>query len=182
MRLALWSSTKVLLVLSLILGVFYPLSILLVGQVFFNEKANGSFIIKDGTIIGSSLLAQKFSSAKYFWSRPSATDFGTVPSGASNLGPTSAALKASIEARKNQGLSDDLLFASGSGLDPHISMNAALSQLPRIVQIRDLSDNQTEELKKLIERMVEGRDLGFLGEERIHVLRLNLALDQYFVN
>lgn len=182
MKTHIYTSMKIFVFSTIILGIVYPLSVTLVAQLFYKNKANGSLIEKNGVTIGSELIAQKFTSARYFWPRPSASDYGAVPSGASNLGPTSDSLKRTISERKSAGLIEDLLFSSGSGLDPHISMNAALGQVPRIVQSRVLGENQALELKKLVLSFVESRDFGFLGEERINVLKLNLALDQHFAN
>lgn len=173
-------SIRVFLTLSLIVGVFYPLSVTLVGQTFFSEKANGSLVRLDNQVIASELLAQKVESPRLFWPRPSASDYGAVPSGASSQGPTSDALKAAVVERKAQGLVGVMLFSSGSGLDPHISSGAAISQLPRIVQSRNLNDNEEGELLQIIKKSTQGRDFGFLGEERINVLTLNLKLIERF--
>jgi len=175
-------SAKVMLFLSLLLGVLYPIAMTVVAQTFFSEKANGSLIEHEGRIVGSRLMAQKTVSEKYFWPRPSASDYGAVPSGASNLGPTSKALKAAIDDRKSKGHTHDLLFASGSGLDPHISKDAALSQLPRIVQSRQLSENDKIKLATLVQQFEERRDFGIFGEPRVNVLLLNLAMDKTFSN
>lgn len=176
------SSIKALGILTVLLGVVYPMAITAVAQAFFPNQANGSLIEQDGRIIGSSLLAQKTVSEKYFWPRPSASDFGATPSGASNLGPTSKALRLAIQERKKQGFSHDLLFASGSGLDPHISLDAALSQVPRIVQSRLLSENDAGKMVELIQGSLENRDFGILGEPRVNVLLLNIKMDKAFSN
>lgn len=173
-------SIRIFLSLSLIVGLFYPLAVTLVGQTLFNKKANGSLVSLDNQVVASELLAQKIESFRLFWPRPSASDYGAVPSGASNQGPTSSALKATVGERKAQGLIGTMLFASGSGLDPHISDDAALSQLPRIVQSRNMNDNEKAELIEIVKQSVEKRDLGFLGEERINVLKLNLKLIERF--
>ena len=169
---------KVFALLSVLLGVIYPALITLTAQSLFNDKANGSLLRQGDKIVGSSLIAQKFQSDRYFWPRPSASDFGAVPSGASNQGPTSKALKAAMMDRQTKGMAGELLFASGSGLDPHISVDAAIGQIPRIVQARQLGDTGVARLNELIQNSVERRDLGILGEERINVLSLNLALDR----
>jgi K+-transporting ATPase ATPase C chain len=135
-------------------------------------------VIKDGKVVGSSLLAQKFQAPEYFWERPSAVDYNPMPSGGSNFGPTSADLKAKIAERQKQGLSGDMLYSSASGLDPHISPAAARSQVERIVVARKLGETGKQKLLELIDRHTEGRAFGFLGEVRINVLQLNLALDQ----
>lgn len=171
-------SIKIFVVLSVITGVIYPLAVTGVGQVLFPYQANGSVIEKDGQSVGSELIAQKFVNPKYFWARPSAGDYATVASGASNAAPTSESLKKAVTERRNQGLTHEMLFTSGSGLDPHISPMAARDQVQRIAQERKLSQVQTELVEKLIEEYTEGRQGGLLGEKRVNVLKLNLALDK----
>ncbi|WP_413944638.1 K(+)-transporting ATPase subunit C [Bdellovibrio sp. HCB-162] len=171
-------SIKIFIVLSLMTGVLYPLAVTGVGQLFFSYKANGSLLEKEGRPVGSELIAQKFVNPKYFWPRPSAGDYATVASGASNASPTSENLKKAVLQRKAQGLSHEMLFTSGSGLDPHISPEAAKDQVQRIVQERKLSQEQTVLVEKLIEDYTEGRQGGLLGEKRVNVLKLNLALDK----
>lgn len=173
-------SVRIFLALSVGLGIVYPLLITLIGQSLFPNKANGSLIRNGDNVIASELLAQKVESPRLFWPRPSASGYGASPSGASNLGPTSEALKSALEERKLRGYSGEMLSASGSGLDPHISMNAAISQLPRIVESRKFSDTEKNELEDLIKSSLEKRDFGFLGEERINVLKLNLKLIERF--
>src|SRR6202011_2202610 len=129
-------------------------------------------------LVGSDLLAQKFENPKYFWPRPSAADYATIASGASNKGPTSADLKKSIDERRAKFGNDaavDLLTASGSGLDPHISPEAARSQIPRVAAARKMSIQQ---IAALVDQTIEQPQLGFLGEPRVNVLRLNRGLDQ----
>jgi potassium-transporting ATPase KdpC subunit len=174
------TSFKVLGVLTVLLGFIYPLTVTFVAQQFFYEQANGSLIKQEGRILGSSLIAQKTVSEKYFWPRPSASDYGTVPSGASNQGYISKALKQAVEERKAKGLTHDLLFTSGSGLDPHISKDAALGQVSRIVQVRQLSEDDKVKVTEMIERLEEPRDFGFLGEPRVNVLHLNIEMDKIF--
>lgn len=171
-------SIKIFIILSVITGVIYPLVVTGVGQVLFPHQANGSVIEQDGQYVGSELIAQKFVSPKYFWPRPSAGDYATVASGASNAAPTSENLKKAVIERRNQGLTHEMLFTSGSGLDPHISPMAARDQVQRIAQERKLSQVQTELVEKLIEEYTEGRQGGLLGEKRVNVLKLNLALDK----
>lgn len=172
------TSLKAMTFFSVVLGVVYPVVITFFAQTFFPQQANGSLIERDGKIIGSHLIAQKTTSDRYFWPRPSASDYGAVPSGASNLGPTSKVLKQAMQDRKAKGMALDLLFASGSGLDPHISLDAALSQVERIVQSRQLSDNGKTGIVELIRRSVEPRDFGIFGEPRINVLQLNIEIDK----
>jgi K+-transporting ATPase ATPase C chain len=173
-------SLRTFLALSLIVGLLYPLSVTLIGQTLWSHQANGSLVERNQKIVGSELLAQKSESMRLFWPRPSASDYGSIPSGASNQGPTSEALKASVQERRAKGFANEMLFASGSGLDPHITKDAAISQLPRIVQARNMNDNQKTALEEIIKSSIEKRDLGFLGEERINVLRLNLKLVDVF--
>src|ERR1700737_4385127 len=135
-------SIRIYVLLTLLTGIIYPLAMTGVAQLLFPNQANGSRILDDGKIVGSELLAQKFESQVYFWPRPSAADYATVASGASNKGPTSADLKKSIEERREKFGTDapmDLLTASGSGLDPHISPEAARLQIPRVAAARNMS-------------------------------------------
>lgn len=172
----------------LLTGVAYPIFLTGIAQVAFPEKANGSLTWKDGKIIGSELIGQKFDSPAYFWSRPSETDYNPVPSGASNLGPTSAKLLHQVNERRKtfiagNNLQDtttipaEMLFASGSGLDPHVSVDAALLQVNRIVKIRQLNTIQEKELYDLIRKNTQKRQYGLFGEERINVFQLNIKLD-----
>jgi K+-transporting ATPase ATPase C chain len=171
-------SLRAYILLTLVTGIIYPLAITGIAQLCFPRQANGSRIIRNGQVIGSDLLTQKFELPRYFWPRPSAADFATVPSGASNKGPTSADLKKAIDERRIKFGGEapiDLLTASGSGLDPHISPEAARSQIPRIAAERNIS---LQEISELVDQMIEPPQLGFLGEPRVNVLRLNRALDQ----
>jgi K+-transporting ATPase ATPase C chain len=162
---------------------------MVVGQLFFSHQANGSLITsKDGkTILGSELLGQQFSSDKYFNSRPSAagTGYDAANSGGTNFGPTSQKLndsvKAAVDAYRKQNnlpagapVPADAVTSSASGLDPHISLKNAAIQIPRVAKARNLSSDQ---VATLVQKYTEGRDLGVLGEPRVNVLKLNLALD-----
>lgn len=170
-------SLRILIALTALTGLVYPLAVTGISRVIFPRTASGSLVKRGDQFIGSALLAQKTKSAKYFWPRPSAADFATVASGASNLGPTSEALKkVNAERRAHFGTNapDDLLTASASGLDPHISPEAARQQAGRIARERKLPLAQIE---SLIAQRTEGPQLGFLGEPRVNVLTLNLALD-----
>jgi K+-transporting ATPase ATPase C chain len=180
---------KFLLIMTLLTGIIYPLLMTGVAQLSYPSKSNGSLIIKDGKIIGSELIGQKFDSSIYFWSRPSAIGYNPIPSGASNYGPTSDTLKKLVSARrvlfaKMNSLSNPLLtpkemaFASGSGLDPHISPEAALMQVDRITLARHFESNQKEKLLKKIKELTEDPQFFCLGEQRINVLVLNLELDK----
>jgi len=176
-----------LLVMTLLTGIIYPVLMTGIAQLAFHSKANGSLLIKDGKIIGSELIGQIFDNPVYFWPRPSAIDYKPIPSGASNYGPTSDTLKKQVTARrilfaKMNSLSDpsltpkEMAFASGSGLDPHISPEAALMQVDRIVLARHFDSTQKEKILKKIMELTENPQFFFLGEQRINVLVLNLEL------
>lgn len=158
--------------LTFVTGVVYPFFVTGLAQAVFPHQANGQMIEKDGHVIGSMIIAQKFEQPKYFWPRPSAVDFNPLPSGGSNLGPTSADLKKAIEDRAAKG---QPLYASASGLDPDISPVDARAQVARVANARGVSADRIE---KLVDDSVEDRQLGFLGDPRVNVLKLNLALDQ----
>lgn len=177
------------LVIAVVCCGLYPLVVFGISQTFFRAKANGSLIVdQNGMVRGSRLLAQGFTAAKYFHPRPSAAGNGydAVNSGGSNLGPTSQklndAIKDRIDAyRKENGLSEnesvpaDAVTSSGSGLDPHISARNAEVQAARVAKARSLSE---EQVRDLIQQHTESRDFGFLGDPRVNVLTLNLALDE----
>ena len=173
--------------LTLVTGVIYPLVVTGIAQAVFPFQANGSLVVKDGKVLGSSLIGQTFDDPKYFWSRPSATSpfsNNAAASSGSNLSPTNPDLIKAVQGRvdalraadpgNTATVPVDLVTASGSGLDPHISPAAALYQVPRVARERKL-DPQT--VRQLVERYTEGRSLGILGEPRVNVLALNLALD-----
>ena len=173
-------------VFTIALGILYPLAVWGVAQVAFPHQANGSLIRNErGETIGSELIGQQFTGARYFRSRPSAAGNGydASASGGSNLGPTSQKLIERIttggEAWQAENLNSpvpaDLVTTSGSGLDPHISPAAAAFQIPRVARERGLTEGQVEEV---VERFTEGRTFGLLGEPRVNVLKLNLALDE----
>jgi K+-transporting ATPase ATPase C chain len=177
-----------LILFTIITGVVYPLLVTGIAQVVFPEKANGSLIKKDGKIVGSELIGQPFSDTKYFWSRLSATGSYAYNAGASsgsNYGPLNPALFDAVKKRvqdlkaadslNTQPIPVDLVTSSASGLDPHISIAAALYQIPRVARVRAISEPH---VRSLVDQFTEGRQLGFLGESRVNVLKLNLALDE----
>jgi K+-transporting ATPase ATPase C chain len=193
MRAQIKPAIMILALLTLITGVIYPLLITVVAQVAFPAQANGSLIMKDGEPIGSRLIGQSFDDPKYFWGRLSAT--GTFPynsfnaenltaSSGSNYGPLNPALMEMVQSRidalkaadsdNTQAIPVDLVTASGSGLDPHISPAAAEYQVARVAKARGLDEAVVREL---VAQHTEGRDLAVLGEPRVNVLELNLALD-----
>jgi K+-transporting ATPase ATPase C chain len=180
-------SIRAVIVFTVITGVAYPLVVTGISQVVFKHQATGSLIEKDGKVLGSSLIGQPFSDPKYFWSRPSATSpqpYNGASSSGSNQGPTNPALKEAIEGRvkalrdaggdPSKPVPVDLVTASGSGLDPHISPAAAQYQIARVAKARQISE---EKLTALVQQHTEGRQLGILGEPSVNVLTLNLALD-----
>jgi len=173
--------------LSVATGIVYPLLVTGVAKVVFPDQAAGSLIVKDGKPVGSKLIGQNFTDPKYFWGRPSATGpmpYNASASSGSNQGPLNPALVDAVKGRiaalkeadptNHAPIPADLVTASGSGLDPHISPAAAHWQAPRIARLRSLSE---AEVSKLIDAHTEGRQLGLLGEPRVNVLALNLALD-----
>ncbi len=173
-----------LLVLTVITGVVYPLAVTGIAQAIFPTQSNGSLIVVNGRTYGSELIGQQFNDPKYFWGRLSAAGYNASASSGSNYGPMNPdllkAAQARIDALKASDPSNslpipvDLVTASGSGLDPHISVATALYQVHRVAQARGLSDAA---VKSLVEEHTEGRQFGFLGEPRVNVLKLNLALD-----
>jgi K+-transporting ATPase ATPase C chain len=185
----LWPALRINLFLTVLLGVGYPLAITGLSQIMFPHQANGSLIVKNGQPIGSELIGQSFTKPEYFQPRPSAAGNGYDPtaSGGSNYGPTNQKLIDRVKASVDQFHKDnpdyhgpipaDLLTASGSGLDPEISPASARVQIARVAKARGISDDQ---LGQLVAQYTQPPDLGLLGEPRVNVLKLNLALDQQF--
>jgi len=186
-----------IIALTVITGLIYPLVMTGIAGTIFPRQAQGSLIAKDGKVIGSALIGQVFADDKYFHGRPSATNtpdpkdptktvdapYNAANSGGSNLGPTNKALidrvKGDVDKLKEENASapvpQDLVTTSGSGLDPHISPDGAFFQVPRVAKARSMPEDR---VRQLVEEHVEGRTLGLLGEPRVNVLALNLALDQ----
>jgi potassium-transporting ATPase KdpC subunit len=173
--------------LSVLTGIIYPLAVTGIAQWLFPEQATGSLILADGQALGSALIGQPFNDPKYFWGRPSATSpfpYNAAASSGSNLGPLNPALLETVKGRvetirrsdpsEAKPIPVDLVTASGSGLDPHISPAAAQYQISRVATARGLD---AERVRELVADHTEGRQFGILGEPRINVLRLNLALD-----
>jgi K+-transporting ATPase ATPase C chain len=181
-------SIKAFCLFTLLTGLIYPLFITGMAQVFFPYRANGSIIIRNGNEIGSELIGQKFDSRQYFWSRPSSIDYNPLPSGGTNLGLTSDQLVRQVANRLERfryehALSDsiqippEMVFASGSGLDPHISPEAAMLQVNRISRVRNFNAVQKNQLVERIKKLTESPQFHLLGEPRINVFLLNLELD-----
>ena len=180
-------AVTMLIAMTLITGVAYPLLVTAIGQAAFHAKATGSLIERDGRVVGSELIGQPFADPKHFWSRASATSpypYNASASSGSNLGPSNPALADAVSGRvkalrdvspgNDRPVPVDLVTASASGLDPHISPAAAEFQVHRVAKARNLDP---QNVRALVAEFTEGRQLGFLGEPRVNVLRLNLALD-----
>jgi K+-transporting ATPase ATPase C chain len=177
-----------LVLFSVVTGLVYPVLVTAIAQVAFPHQANGSLIVRNGQAVGSALIGQPFDDSKYFWGRASATSpfpYNAAASSGSNLGPTSPDLIRAVQARvdalraadpgNSAQVPVDLVTASASGLDPHVSPAAALYQVARVARARGLDETA---VRRLVERRIEGRSLGLLGEPRVNVLVLNLALDE----
>lgn len=187
MKTLLRPAVSLFLLLSAVTGLAYPLAVTGIARAVFPEQAAGSLILEDGQVVGSALIGQHFSDPKHFWGRPSATatqPYNAAASSGSNLGPLNPALVAAVETRlaalraadpdNARPVPVELVTASASGLDPHISPAAALWQVPRVARARGLPEAQ---VRSLVEGQAEGRQWWLLGEPRVNVLKLNLALD-----
>lgn len=177
---------RMILVLTVVTGIAYPLFVTALAQLLFNQQANGSLVKRDGKSIGSALIGQKFTDDRYFWLRPSAVDYNPMPSSGTNLGPTSSVLRDSVTARiarlrqstdSVSTIPPDLLFTSGSGLDPHVSPEAAFLQMDRVGRARGLDSVGRNRLDSLIKAKIETPVMGLFGEPRVNILLLNLAVD-----
>lgn len=185
MKQQLLPAIRIYLFFTLLLGLVYPLAMTGISQILFPAQANGSFVQRGEKIVGAKLIGQKFERPEYFWSRPSAVDYNPLPSGGSNFGPTNEGLKKAVDERRaklkaahpdrSQEPPQDLLFTSGSGLDPHISPEAAEYQVSRVAKARGL---QFEKVQQFVADATEGPQLGLLGEPTVNVLALNMALDK----
>ncbi|MFZ4454742.1 MAG: potassium-transporting ATPase subunit KdpC [Bacteroidales bacterium] len=189
MRTQLFIALKIFFSMTLLTGVIYPLIVTGIAQGLLAKEANGSLVKKGNIVVGSELIGQAFDTVVYFNSRPSASAYSVMPSGASNLSITSEKLKQQVIERKslflkanhlaaNANVPADMLFASGSGLDPNISMEAARLQINRIAQKRNLNVLQAKQLADLVEKSIEPRQWFILGEPRVNVLNLNLEMDK----
>lgn len=185
MNALLGTAVRLLGVLTVITGMVYPMAVCGVARLGMANPAGGSLLRRDGRVVGSVLVAQSFAQDNYFWPRPSAGSFATVASGASNLGPASEKLRMQVEQRArdlrtangrgaNAPVPAELITTSASGLDPHLTLEAALFQVPRVARARGLPEST---LNQLILRALEPAAGGWLGVSRVNVLRLNLALD-----
>jgi K+-transporting ATPase ATPase C chain len=182
-----WNTCLLLLTLSFVTGILYPVCITAVAHIFFQKQATGSLLRIHGNVVGSQLLGQNFTNNKYFWPRPSAVRYNPLPSGASNLSPVNLALRDSVDHRRNvfananhidpKEVAPDMIFSSGSGLDPHISPLAARQQVERVCASRNYGNVERNKVYTLVNELLEGPQWGIFGEYRISIVALNKGLD-----
>lgn len=188
MKKRLLTGSLFLLMATLLTGIIYPVVVTVFANLLFSEKATGSLIRSNGLTIGSELIGQSFDSLKYFWSRPSSVEYNPMPSGGSNLGPLNPMLRDEIRKRRESFIlknylnpdhiiPSEMIFASGSGLDPHISPEAALLQLKRVAKERGFDPETESRLAEIIQNLTEDRQFFIFGEPRINVFQLNLMTD-----
>ena len=191
MKRDLLTAVRLYVALSVLTGIFYPAGITVVSGLLFPDASAGSFIVDDGRTIGSALVGQEFSRQEYFWPRPSAIGYEPLPSGGSNACPTSRAFSDSVRVRQRRlitlnrlppsaAVPKELYAASASGIDPHIGPAAARIQVSRVAEARGLDERARYQLAALVERFVEPRQWGILGQERVNVLLLNVTVDRLF--
>jgi K+-transporting ATPase ATPase C chain len=182
-------SVKIFLFFTILTGIIYPLFITGIAQLIFPVKANGSLIVKDNKIVGSELIGQPFDSTIFFSPRPSAVSYNPLPSGGSNYGLTNKKLKDQVNERKKQfiafnqldsltAIPSEMVFASASGLDPHISPQAAVLQANRVARARNFTSDQKQQMMKCINDLTETPQFRVLGQERVNVLLLNLEISK----
>jgi len=180
------NSLKMLVIMIIITGILYPCFVTLTGKLLFNKKVRGSLVEVNGVVVGSELIGQNFSEDKYFVGRPSVVEYKSISGGASNKSVTDKTYQETLKNRYDElskkfnikDLPRELYTASGSGLDPHISKEGALVQLDSVAKARSFDHSKKEKLWELINNLTEKRSFGILGEERINVLKLNIALDK----
>lgn len=189
MRSQILPAAKAIAILTVITGIAYPLLITGIAQLAFNSNANGSIIYQNGKAVGSKLIGQEFTDAQYFWGRPSAVAYNSALSGASNLGPTSTKLDSTVRARRqsfirqnemksNTPVPTEMLCASGSGLDPHISLESALLQLNRVAKARNFDADKREKVVHLIYQISHTADFATNETRYVNVLELNLKINK----
>jgi K+-transporting ATPase ATPase C chain len=183
-----WTACKLFIVISILTGCIYPLLVTEIATIAMPYQANGSLIFHNGQLKGSKLIGQPFTDEKYFWPRPAANDYNSERSYGSNLGPTSRKLQELVKQRAqkyvqpnsdNLSIPSELVYASGSGLDPHISVDGVQFQIERVVRARSLNSEEQEKLRELIDQFTAAKP-EILGPRHVNVLLLNMALDQTF--
>lgn len=183
------TALRLFIALTLLTGVFYPLAVTVVGQLLWSEKASGSWLKVNDRIVGSKWIGQKFSEPRYFWGRPSNSNYDPMDSGGSNLGPMNPELKKRIDERaaallkadpdaKRDAIPSDLLYASGSGLDPHISLQSALFQMERVAKARTFDEEGKMKLQQMLEESARHHEVRLFSQPYVNVLEVNIALDK----